>query len=137
MFRGSQVAMAAAILLVGSEAMAWSTSTIPGTSAAGHTAQGYAWKDWGGGSWSKWHSVAYGTRTGDAVRVARRDANNAFPAWLPWVVETVDDSLWRLHGLSLAIGKQDGTEFVAYVDASPSTARRRSSPMASPRSGCR
>ncbi|XXY50109.1 hypothetical protein WME91_03030 [Sorangium sp. So ce269] len=66
--------------------------------------------------WAKWHSVAYGTRSGDRVEVARRGGTNALP-WIPWVLETIDDSLWRLHGLSIAIGKQDGAEFVAYVDA--------------------
>ncbi|WP_437539140.1 hypothetical protein WME79_23335 [Sorangium sp. So ce726] len=122
MFRGFQFTMAAAILLVGSEAMAWSTNTIPGASAAGHTAQGYAWRDWGGGAWTKWHSVAYGDTTGDVVKVARREANVGFPGgWLPWVVETVDESVDFLHGLSMTIGKEDGTEFIAYVDLDSSS----------------
>ncbi|WP_437747594.1 hypothetical protein WMF39_22860 [Sorangium sp. So ce1504] len=117
MLRGIRFTMAAAVLLVGSEAMAWSTSPIPGTSAVGHTAQGYAWRDWGGGAWSKWHSVAYSDTTGDVVMVARREANVGFPfGWLPWVIETVDESVNFLNGLSMTIGKEDGTEFIAYVD---------------------
>ncbi|CAN94343.1 hypothetical protein predicted by Glimmer/Critica [Sorangium cellulosum So ce56] len=117
MLKGFRFTMAAAVLLVGSEAMAWSTSPIHGTGAVGHTAQGYAWKDWGGGAWSKWHSVAYGDTAGDIVMVARQEAHSGSPSgWLPWVIETVDGSVNFLDGLSMTIGKEDGTEFIAYVD---------------------
>jgi hypothetical protein len=121
MFRAFQFTMTAAILLVGSEAMAWSTSPIPGTAAAGHSAQGYAWKYWGSGVWDKWHSVAYGHTGGDVVKVARRQANNGSPAWSNWVIETVDDTVNLLQGLSITVGKQDGTEFIAYVDVDTTT----------------
>jgi hypothetical protein len=121
MFRAFQFTMTAAILLVGSEAMAWSTLPLSGTAAAGHSAQGYALKDWGGGFWDKWHTVAYGHTGSDVVKVARRQANNAFPAWSNWVIETVDDSLNQLQGLSITIGKEYGTEFIAYVDVDTTT----------------
>ncbi|WP_437963762.1 hypothetical protein WMF04_29030 [Sorangium sp. So ce260] len=116
MFRVSQLALAAAILLVGSEAMAWSTATISGTSGAGVTAQDYTWKDWGGGTWDKRHSVAYWDSASNAVKVARRDASSGFPAWSSWVTETVDSSLTGIDGISVALGKEDDAEFVAYVD---------------------
>jgi hypothetical protein len=111
-----QTTTLAAILLAGSSAMAWSTTTISGTGfPVGKHVQRYAWRDLGGGAWQKWNSVAFAQNDG-GLSIARRSASNTSSAWSSWTVEDIDTTTHDIIGISSAIGTPDGAEFVSYVE---------------------
>ena len=106
-----------AFAFMSTEALAWPTSTIAGTGTAAGPVQGYAWKDQGGGAWTKWNSIAYQDIAGDDLKVARRSASSASPTWSAWTVETVDNSAHDVgSGVSIALDA-NGVEYISYVDA--------------------
>jgi hypothetical protein len=113
-----QTTTLAAILLAGSNAMAWSTTTISGPGwPVGKNVQRYAWRDLGGGAWQKWNNVAFAENSG-GLSIARRSASNTSSAWSSWTVEDIDTTTHDIVGFSGAIGIQNGAEFVSYADES-------------------
>ncbi|MCY1061651.1 hypothetical protein [Nannocystis sp. SCPEA4] len=106
----------AAVLFTGSEALAWPTTTISGTGTASSPMQsGYAWKDQGGGAWTKWNSVVYRDQAINDLKIARRSATNIGPTWGAWSVETIDNGAYDVGSVSLAMDG-NGVEYVSYVD---------------------
>ncbi|MFY0540577.1 hypothetical protein [Nannocystis pusilla] len=100
-----------------SAAWAWPTAQISGVTYAGPQVQGYAWKDQGGGAWTKWNSIAYRDSNVGDLKIARRSASSASPTWSAWSLETIDSAANDVgNGASIALDA-DGVEYVSYVDS--------------------